>query len=62
MASKLLRIHGKVQGVYYRDNTVAMARAAGVAGWALAAAQGAASARASKAGRREEGKGMEPPG
>ncbi|MBP8813973.1 MAG: acylphosphatase [Laribacter sp.] len=33
MASKLLRIHGKVQGVYYRDNAVAMARAAGVAGW-----------------------------
>ncbi|AVY94723.1 MULTISPECIES: acylphosphatase [Microvirgula] len=33
MNSKLLRIHGKVQGVYYRDNAVAQAGELGVTGW-----------------------------
>ncbi|NDV11741.1 acylphosphatase [Crenobacter caeni] len=33
MKACLLRIHGKVQGVYYRDTAVARARELGVAGW-----------------------------
>ena len=33
MKACLLRIHGKVQGVYYRDSAVARAHELGVAGW-----------------------------
>ncbi len=33
MIARLLTIHGKVQGVLYRDWTVANARALGLAGW-----------------------------
>lgn len=33
MIARLLRIHGKVQGVYYRDTAVSRAAEIGVHGW-----------------------------
>lgn len=33
MATRLIRVHGRVQGVFYRNWTVAEARALGLAGW-----------------------------
>lgn len=33
MIARLLRIHGKVQGVYYRDTAVSRAADIGVHGW-----------------------------